>query len=266
MWENFWQLFNKTKILNFTFNLKNNPLAILDILIVALLFYWLYKMIKGTRGMRIAIGIVILGGILAISKILGLYTLNWLLRQALTVVLVAIPIVFQPELRRALEKLGRAHFISEFSGKEETSFPLDEIVEACRTMSKDKIGALIVIKRKTGLDDYLERGVKVGGEVSSHLLLSIFFPGSPLHDGAVIIDGRRILAASVMLPLADSEESTALGARHRAALGLSSETDAVVIVVSEENGRLSLAYDGKITHRLTVEKLAKLLRKLLKKK
>jgi len=267
MMQDFWNfLANKTKVLNYAFNLAEHPLAILDILIVAALFYWVYKLIKGTRGMKILIGIVILGFGLMVSKITQLYTLNWILRQAVTIVLIAIPIVFQPELRRGLEKLGRAQLFSGFKNKEETSFDvLPEIIEACHLMAKKKIGSIIVIKRKTGLDDYSEQGVKIGGQVSARLILSLFSPNSPLHDGAIIIEDGEIISAGVMLPMADSENFN-LGARHRAALGLASETDAIVIVTSEEKGEISVAFEGKLIQRLSVKRLGKTIKNFLKSK
>ncbi len=265
MWQNIGDfLINQTKFFRYAFNFKEHPLAILDILIVAVIFYWIYKVIKGTRGMKILVGIVILGIALMISKAAQLYTLNWILTQALTVVLIAIPIVFQPELRRALEKLGRARIFSEFSKKEGTSFSIiPEIIEACRIMSKNKIGGLIVIRRQTGLDDYIESGTKIEGQVTSELILNLFFPNSPLHDGAIIIDGDKVMAAGVMLPLADSESFT-LGARHRAALGIASETDAVVVVISEQNGQVSLAFEGKLTSKVSLKILQSTLKRLLK--
>jgi diadenylate cyclase len=247
--------------------LKSNFLfSLLDIVIVALLFYWLYILIQGTKAIRILLGIVVLVVVMMISRILGFITLNWLLRYLVTMLIIAIPIVFQPELRRALEKIGRTGFLGSLSSPEEKlEHIVDEVVKACRVMCKNKIGALLVFRRKTGLDEYVDTGTKIDGRLSSELILNIFFPSSPLHDGAIIIDGDRILSAGSMLPLSEEGKlSFNFGTRHRAALGLSLETDAVVIVISEEKGTISLAWEGKITQNLNIQKLQKILLKLLK--
>lgn len=248
------------------FSFKSHPFAILDIAIVALLFYWLYILIRGTKAMRILLGIVVLVVVMMVSRLLGLTTLNWLLRYLVTILIIAIPIVFQPELRRTLEKIGRTGFLGSLSSKEEKiENIIEEIVKAVDVMSKNKIGALLVIRRKTGLGEYVDTGTKIDAKLSSELILNIFFPSSPLHDGAVIIDDDRILSAGSMLPLSEEGKlSFNFGTRHRAALGLSLETDAAVIVISEEKGTVSLAYEGKINHDLTIQKLQKILLKLLK--
>lgn len=238
-----------------------SPLFIIDIAVVGFLFYWVYKMIKGTKGMRILIGILILVVFLILSKFFQLYIFNWILRQLLAMVLVAIPIVFQPELRRSLEKLGHLKIIS---NKRWQKFQAEEnikpIIEASKILSKNKIGALMIIKEKTGLDDYIDLGVKIDGKLSKEMLLSIFSPPSPLHDGAVIIDGNKILAANCLLPFTESGQEFQLGGRHRAALGICSETDALGIVISEENGKISLAKEGRFFQNISFKKFEQILK------
>lgn len=262
------QLFsNISNPFSYSFGLKGNYLfTILDIVIVALLFYWLYILIRGTKAIRILLGIVVLVIVMMISRVLGLITLNWLLRYLVTMLIIAIPIVFQPELRRALEKIGRTGFLGSLhSSEDKLGYIVDEIIKAIKEMSRNKIGGLLVLKRKTELGEYVDTGTKIDGKLSSELILNIFFPHSPLHDGAIIIDGDQILSAGSMLPLSEEGKlSFNFGTRHRAALGLSLETDAVIIVVSEEKGTISLVCEGKITKDLDLQKLQKILLKLLK--
>ncbi len=254
----------KSQFIDSAFDLKAHPFAILDILIVAFLFYWFYVLLKGTRGLRILVGIFILAFVMMISRIFELSTLNWVVRQSLTMLLVAIPIVFQPELRRALEKIGRPKFLNHL--KDINKITISEIIEASKVMSRNKIGSLIVIKRNTGLDEYIDTGNSIDAEVSSKLILNLFFPNSPLHDGAVIIQGNKIAAAGCTLPLKDEEIGFGLGTRHKAALGLSAESDAIIIVISEQRGDISLVYDGKMIRRISLAKLEANLNKLLKPK
>lgn len=266
--EIFGSLFNyintQAKLFYQALDFSRYPLIILDILIVALLFYWLYLLIKGTRGMRILFGIIVLGLALVVSRILGLVALNWVLQNVVTMVVIAIPIVFQPELRRALEKLGRPEIIKTMkTGDWDEQKVVFEIAEAVKVLVQNKVGALIVIKRKTGLDEYIETGTKINASVSRKLILNLFFPNSPLHDGAVIIDKDKVVAASVTLPLAETERTFAYGTRHRAALGISSETDALGIVVSEERGTISLAHDGKMISKINPAKFEQTLMLLL---
>ncbi len=262
------QLFsNISNPFSYSFGLRSNYLfTILDIVIVALLFYWLYILIRGTKAIRILLGIVVLVVVMMISRILGLITLNWLLRYLVTMLIIAIPIVFQPELRRALEKIGRTGFLGSLrSNEDKLEYIVDEIIKAIGEMSKNKIGGLLVLKRKTELGEYVDTGTKIDGRLSSELILNIFFPHSPLHDGAIIIDGDKVLSAGSMLPLSEEGKlSFNFGTRHRAALGLSLETDAVIIVISEEKGTVSLVSEGKITKDIDIPKLQKILLKLLK--
>lgn len=221
--------------------------AALDILIVAFIFYYIYRWIKETRAFRIFLGIFVIVLFLLTSKILGLSTLNWLIKNFITMIVVAIPVVFQPELRAALEKLGRVRFRHEIPLKaQEKEKIIEEVVSAVDVLSKTESGALIVFQREDPLKEYIETGTILEADLSTNLLLNIFSKKAPLHDGAVIIEGRKIKAAGCLLPLDDSKRKEVLGARHRAALGISKETDALVVVVSEETGQISLVSQGKM--------------------
>ena len=229
--------------------LKLSPISIIDILIVAVVLYKLMLLIKGTRAVQLIKGIMILVVATTITSWLNLKTINWLLHQVMTMLIVALPIVFQPELRRALERLGRGKFFitSLISLKEEDkSRIINEIIRAVQVLSKNNLGALIIIERSTGLEEYINTGVKIEGVVSSELLINIFIPKTPLHDGACIIRGDRIAAAACFLPLSDSEVMQELGSRHRAGVGITEYSDALSIVVSEETGAISLACEGEL--------------------
>jgi len=238
-------------------------LVVLDIFVVALIFYWLYLLIKETKAWRISLGLVFILIVMLFAKFLGLVMLNWIFRHFLTVLVVAIPIVFQPELRSMLEKLGRIK-LSDFPQKKKDSGNLiNAIVDAASLMAENRIGALIVIQKKTGLKDYIEMGTILDAEVSAPLLVTIFSKNSPLHDGAVIIVGHKIKSASCLLPMAETRLKQGFGARHQAALGLSRETDALIIVVSEERGEISFVREGKINSKLSPFDLKHLLSKEL---
>lgn len=246
---------------------RNNPFGIIDIIIVAVLFYWIYTFLKETRALKILYGLLILLLILFIARLFNLTALNLILKYFLAMLVVAIPIVFQPELRAALEKLGRAKFIlpeTYFLHQIEIEKTIDKIIKAVEILSNEKRGALIVIGRQTGLRDFIETGINLQAKLSTELLLNIFSNKTPLHDGATIIIGERILAANCMLPLTESRLGPAVGTRHRAAIGLSAQTDALVIVVSEENGQISLAVNGNLSRKLTPERVKEILIKLLK--
>ncbi len=233
-------------------------LDIVDILLVACILYYLYKLIKDTRAVALLKGLVVLALITVLSRFLNLHVVNWLLQQSMTIIMVALPVVFQPELRRALEQLGRGKIFrkaSDFSEAELES-TVDEIIASARAMSRDRIGALIVVEREVGLGDFIDTGIAIEGKVSRELLTNIFVPNTPLHDGAVIIRENRVMAAGCLLPLtSDTTLSTELGTRHRAAIGLSEQADAVVLVVSEETGKISYAYGGHIYRHMPEEKL-----------
>jgi len=223
------------------------PLDIIDILIVAMVLYKLYMLIKDTRALALLKGLIVLLVATLVSKWAGLNVINWLLQKTMTVVLVALPVVFQPELRRALEQIGRGSLFGKRRrlDTEETELLLSELVKAVGVLAKNKIGALIVLERETGLNDYIETGIKVDGLLSSDFLINIFIPNTPMHDGAVIVRGNRVMAAGCLLPLSEDRSlNKELGTRHRAALGLTEQTDAIVVVVSEETGIISLAQGG----------------------
>lgn len=239
------------------------PLIILDVFIVTVLFYWAYIFLRETRAMRILYGLFFLLALMLIGRLMNLVLLNWILQYIMAMLVVAIPIVFQPELRNALERLGRTRFIKDF-GRGTQLNVVNEVLAAVDILSKQKIGALIVFQRKTGLREYIERGAELDAVVSAELLLSIFFPRSPLHDGAVIISGSKIVAASVTLPVSDFEASSKMGTRHRAGLGITENSDAVSVIVSEETGNVSLAADGAIERRIGSDRLENRLRSLLR--
>ena len=227
---------------------------IIDIAIVTYILYRLILLIRGTRAEQLIKGLVVLLVAMVGSGLLGLRTINWFLQGLMTIGLVAIPIVFQPELRRALEQLGRGKIFQRpvYDYEEETfQIVLEELLKAIPVLVKKKIGALIVLERKTGLKEFLETGIKIEGIVTAELLINIFMPRSPLHDGAVIIRGAIMSAAGCFLPLTENPNlSKELGTRHRAGLGITEVSDAVVIIVSEETGVISLAYEGKLTRYL----------------
>ncbi|MBM7557965.1 diadenylate cyclase CdaA [Halanaerobacter jeridensis] len=228
----------------------------LDILVTAVVVYSFFTFIKGTRAIQLLKGILVLFVISLISKHFGFQIFNFLLERIQTAVLIAIPVIFQPELRRALEQIGRGKMLKELSGTRKFKAKIDELVKATMKLSADKTGALIVLKRTTGLDEIVDTGIELDAKLSSELLATIFFPKSPLHDGAVILDHGRIEAANCLLPLTQRNISDyRLGTRHRAAIGITEESDAVAVIVSEETGRISLAFDGKMQHGLDEFKL-----------
>lgn len=236
--------------------------SIVDILVVGLIVYWLLTLIQGTTAIMVVRGIVtllIVGTILAYA--LNLTMLNWLLRNSIPALIVVIPILFQPELRRALEQIGRAGGLLPHSPTLSASaHVVDVIAIAARRLSERRWGALIVLERDTGLGEYVETGVPIDGALSVELVLNVFFPNSPLHDGAVIVQGERLGAAGCVLPLADVHASpTHYGTRHRAAIGITEVADAIAVVVSEETGRISIANNGHLVSNLDEGKLRKVL-------
>ena len=234
--------------------------SLIDIIIVAFFIYKIFMLIKDTRAEQLLKGLIVLLFATGISKYLGLSMINWILERAQTILLVALKIVFQQELRRMLEKSGRGGFISYVSFWEDKSAEetVDHIVGAAIDLSAKKTGALIVIERKIGLADIIETGTVLEAKVTRELLKNIFFPNTPLHDGAVIIRKSRIQAAGCFLPLTTSSRvSKDLGTRHRAAIGLSENSDAVVIAVSEETGIISIAEDGVLKRNFNENELKK---------
>ena len=238
-------------------------LDILDIVVVAYFLYRLHLMMKNTRAATLAKGLLVLLVFMVICRYLNLHVISWLLEKSMTVILVALPVVFQPELRRALEQIGRGKRFHKTSERDEQEFEdmLDSVAHATKIMSKNKVGALMVFERSTGLEDRIETGVAVDGIVSSGLIQNIFVKDTPLHDGAVIIRGKRIIAACCLLPLTENRNlSQELGTRHRAAIGLSEQSDAIVLVVSEETGAVSIARNGELMRYLTVDDVKEILR------
>lgn len=244
--------------------------TIVDVLVVAFFIYWLLWVAQGTRALTLIRGIVTLFALLfLLAWVLELDTLSWVLRNVWPALLVAFPVIFQPELRRAFEQLGHTGtwLRNPFPGQVESStdHAVDEIVRAASQLSRLRYGALMVIERETGLQDYVSKGVSLDAEISRQLLINIFFPNSPLHDAAVIIQGDRIQAASVVLPLTDNiSASSQLGTRHRAGIGVTEESDALAVIVSEETGQMSVAHSGRLIRNLDQDRLRRVLRTLLK--
>jgi len=240
-------------------------LDVLDILIVAYVFYRIVLLIRGTRAEQLVKGLAVLLLVTVLSDSLGLRTLHEMLRGLMTVGIIAIPIVFQPELRRALEHLGRGKlFQRSYWEPQDFQHFLNETTKAISVLVKKRIGALIVIERETGLNDLVETGIRMDAQVSAELMINIFFPRSPLHDGAVIMRGDQVIAAGCYLPLTENPNlSTELGTRHRAAIGVTEQTDALAVVVSEETGIISLAYEGRLIRYLEEKNLRNMLEKLV---
>lgn len=247
--------------------LKFNLSSVIDILIVSFLMYRLMLLIKGTRAVQLLKGLAVLLIITAVASLFNLYTINWLLGKAMTALVVALPVVFQPELRRALEKLGRGRFLKHTTlatGETDQAKVITEITRAVTLLSKNKIGGLIIIERETGLEEHIDTGVKVDGLVTAEFLVNIFVPKTPLHDGAVIIRGDRVAAAACFLPLSENPHlSSELGTRHRAGIGITEHSDAVAVIVSEETGYVSLAVEGVLNRYLDEAELSKRLTELL---
>ncbi len=222
---------------------------ILDIFLVSIIVYKVILIIKGTRAARMLAGLGVLLVAAFFSRYFQLYTMDWIVQSFWSQVVVALIVLFQPEIRRALAQMGESSFLQSFAAAEELK-SLEEIVRAAVALANRRIGALIVIERDVSLKDYVEIGTALEAKVSKELLLSIFHPASPIHDGAVVIRGNRIVAAGCFLPITlGTEVSKALGTRHRAGIGITEETDAVAIMVSEETGTISVSIDGKIeTH------------------
>ncbi|MBO5994836.1 MAG: diadenylate cyclase CdaA [Firmicutes bacterium] len=235
---------------------------VLDILIVAFLFYKLLGFIRETRAEQLAKGILILIVVALIANLLNLYTLQWILSNLVNVGLIAIVIIFQPELRRLLENLGRNKLINNFSGidLEEAEQITVEIREALLAMSRTRTGALIVIERETTLTDIIETGTIIKAEINREMICNIFYEGAPLHDGALVIRGDKLEAAGCVLPLTEDKKlSKELGTRHRAGIGITENSDALVFIVSEETGIISKAEDGRLERKLDGRKIEAIL-------
>lgn len=231
---------------------------IIDILIVSYIIYKMIQLVRGTRAVQLMKGILVLIATWAISTWFDLYTLKWLMNQMFTFGVVSVLIIFQPELRRALEQLGRGKLFvrSVLNDKDVVNQQLDEVMKAVQHMAKRRIGALIVFERNTGLNELVESGIPMESRITSQLLINIFTPNTPLHDGAVIIRGNQLTAAACYLPLSENPFiSKELGTRHRAAIGVSESSDALAVVVSEETGQVSLAVNGMIVRDIKEESL-----------
>jgi len=240
--------------------LKNS----LDIFIVAFIIYRLMLFIKGTRAIQMIMGLVLFGFVYLMSYYFELTTTGWIMEHFWSVLLIALIIIFQPEIRHMLAEMGQRPILSSFFKYEETQV-MGEIIKAALALSKSKTGALIVMEREKRLRPYIEVGAILTSRMTERLLLSLFYPGSPLHDGAVIIGGNRIFAAGCYLPLSlNINISKHLGTRHRAAVGITEETDAVVLVVSEETGNISIAVDGKLYTNLSEEGIREHMQTLFK--
>jgi diadenylate cyclase len=241
-------------------------LDIIDIVVVAYFLYRLYLMLKNTRAATLVKGLLVLVGFMVVCRWLNLHVISWLLEKSMTVIMVALPVVFQPELRRALEQIGRGKLFHKSSelNEQELDAMLESVAHATKMMSIAKVGALMVFERATGLVERIETGVPIDGLVSSGLIQNIFVKDTPLHDGAVVIRGNRIVAACCLLPLTENRNlSQELGTRHRAAIGMSEQSDATVLVVSEETGAISIARNGELMRYLTVEDVKDILRRAI---
>ncbi|UCH36503.1 MAG: diadenylate cyclase CdaA [Armatimonadota bacterium] len=235
--------------------------SVLDIALVAVAVYYLLLLVRGTRAIQLLKGVAVLLVLVGVSRWAGLDTFHWLMTQMLLPGVIALIILFQPELRLALERLGRGRLwpggATDLKG-EEVSRLITEIVRAARQCAQSRVGALIVLEREVGLNDIIRTGKRVDGVVSTELLRTVFFPGSPLHDGAAVIRDDRVVAAGCVLPLSERYDVGALlGTRHRAALGLCEQTDAAVVIVSEESGAVSYALEGRLFTNLADDALRK---------
>ena len=262
MFDNFisW-IYEFVKVLDLTSPIRV-VILIIDILIVSMLIYYFYKIMKRTRASHIFKGILLLFGLLIVAKMFNMVILNFILTNFLTYGILLLIVVFQPELRNAFEKLGRSKIVDVFDMDDNilVKHSISEIVKAVEIMSLKQIGALIVLERDIKITEVLKEGVGLSAKVSSELIQNIFMPRTPLHDGAIVIDKSQILAAKCILPLA-SEVSVPknLGTRHRAAVGITEISDAIVVVVSEETGIISLVEGGKLTRNLNGDDLKQML-------
>ena len=263
-----WEDFYQDNILSYIKSLQENPFElvtlILDIAIVIFLIYCFLKVVKGSRAWQLIKGIALLIVVTWISGLLNLKILNWILTGIMNLGVIAIIVIFQPELRRGLEQLG-TNKLTKFFGIDKdlatkTKEDIYKVVIAAKELAKAKTGALIVIERDIKIQDIISGGIPLNADVSPQLLVNIFEPKTPLHDGAVVISGNKIAAAACVLPLADDKDiAKELGTRHRAAIGISKESDSIVVVVSEETGKISIAKDGTLIVDVKEDALKKIL-------
>ena len=258
----FWQ-----QVQTFFWNIIHRPTWIdyLDIIIIAFLIYQLVTITRQTRAIQVIKGLAIIIVASYVSELIGLTTLNWVLRSILNNGVIALMILFQPELRKALEQIGRTAKLDRSAQRDESERIVDEITQCLLRLSRRRVGALIVFEQQTGLKDITESsGTEIDSIISAPLLENIFEPNTPLHDGAVIIRGQRIVSAACVLNLASDNRAISrdLGTRHRAGVGVTETTDAIVLIVSEETGSISMARGGKLTRHLDAEGLRKVLREM----
>jgi diadenylate cyclase len=238
---------------------KVGPVEVIDVLLVSFILYQLLRLVRGTQAIQLIVGLAVLVMVGVAASALNLILLSWLFRNAAPFIVIAIIVLFQPELRRILDQVGRIGHLGRplgAFGDPLRSRSIQEVIRAVERLSARRTGGLIAFEREVGLEDYAATGVRINGEVSSEFVQSIFFPNSPLHDGAVIVRGSQVLAAGCLLPL--PEEGTVrerLGTRHRAAIGLSLASDALIVVVSEETGSISVVENGTITRNLDADGL-----------
>lgn len=234
----------------------------LDIALISLIFFWVLMLLRGTTAMAVMRGaFTLLIAAFLLARVFDLRVLNFLLRNSFTGLLIALPIIFQPELRRALERVGRTGARA-FGASMSNPGTIEAVTEAAADMARKRVGALIVMERETGLQDYIESGIPIDAVPSPELLSGIFFPNSPLHDGAVVLRNDRVVAAGVTLPLSENTLPGELGTRHRAGLGITERTDAISVLVSEETGTISVAAEGRMYTRLDDGRLHALLERL----
>ncbi len=241
-------------------------LSVLDILLVAAIFFLLFSLVRGSQAVVLLRGMIVLVlAVILLTSALELSAFSWLMRTALPALLFAIPVIFAPEIRRALERLGRAGTLfTPDTGPEKIENRIQSISTAARRLAESRTGALIVIERDIHLDDYIQTGVQLDGLLSAEILLQLFHVNTPLHDGAAIVRGARVAAAACVLPLSSSgtlsrSPERKMGLRHRAALGISEVSDAVAVVISEESGRISVAHNGRMIRRLDQNRLQNIL-------
>lgn len=263
-----WENFYKDNIVEYIKSLQTNPFElvtlIIDLSIVIFLLYSFFRIVRGSRAWQLIKGIAFVVIATWISGLLNLKILNWILTGIMNLGVIAIIVIFQPELRRALEQLGTNKFTQFFGIDKDlatkTKEDIYKVVIAATELSKTKTGALIVMERDIKIQDIIATGIPMGADVSPQLLVNIFEPNTPLHDGAVVISGNKIASAACVLPLADDKDiSKDLGTRHRAALGISTESDSIVVIVSEETGKISVAKDGTLIADVREDVLKKIL-------
>ncbi|MBO0440033.1 diadenylate cyclase [Enterococcus sp. DIV0212c] len=254
---NYWR-----QLISSDFLSRDYIINIIDILVVWYLVYKLIMLVRGTKAVQLLKGVAVFIVIRILSEIIGLHTLSWLMNQVIMYGVIAAVVIFQPEVRRGLEHLGRSSFFrTSKTEQQEDEKMILAFDKAIQYMSKRKIGALITVERNTGLDEYIETGIDLDADISGELLINIFIPNTPLHDGAVIVKQGKIAVASAYLPLSESNLiPKEFGTRHRAAVGISEVSDAITIIVSEETGDVSLTLNNDLIPRLTQEEYLKILR------